>query len=192
VVSGTYPIRASESSKTSRSGTASHEARVRLMERRIENVVDEIRRDIPMHEAPGVSSPSGATSGFAAVADLRAGRRRRAPRIVPKADFLEFCGQVVARDTEEIVESFRLSMADAETLAPALLAYGGCWPRHPDGKVVVLEASLRMGLVLDLALQGEGRGIEEFRRQVLASAASLGQEVLLTTSPTRKTSLRWR
>jgi exopolyphosphatase/guanosine-5'-triphosphate,3'-diphosphate pyrophosphatase len=67
-------------------------------------------------------------------------------------------------------------MADAETLAPALLAYRRLLAETPATEVVVLEASLRMGLVLDLALQGEGRGIEEFRRQVLASAASLGQK----------------
>jgi exopolyphosphatase/guanosine-5'-triphosphate,3'-diphosphate pyrophosphatase len=67
-------------------------------------------------------------------------------------------------------------MADAETLVPALLAYRRLLLETPAREVIVPAASLRMGLVLDLALEGEGRGLEDFRRQVLASALTLGRK----------------
>jgi exopolyphosphatase/guanosine-5'-triphosphate,3'-diphosphate pyrophosphatase len=175
VVSGTYPIGAIRIQQNLAHWHGGHEARVRLLERRIESVIDEIRREIPLNEARTFLALGGDVR-FAATRIIAEPPDDERVRSISKADFLAFCDQVVARDTDELVDEFRLSMADAETLAPALLAYRRLLSETTAENVVVLEASLRMGLVLDLALQGEGRGIEEFRRQVLSSAASLGQK----------------
>lgn len=175
VMSGTYPIGAIRIQQNLTAWHGSHEARMRLIERRIGGVVDEFRREIPMNQARAFLALGGDVR-FAASQILGASGEDERVRIVPKDAFLKFCERVAAKDAAEIAETFRLPMADAETLGPALMTYRRLLAETAATEVTVLEASLRMGLVLDLALEGEGRGLEEFRRQVLASAASLGQK----------------
>ena len=59
---------------------------------------------------------------------------------------------------------------------PALMAYRELFAETKADRVVVPEASLRAGLLLDLAGASEGRGFEDLRVQVLASAAALGDK----------------
>ena len=95
---------------------------------------------------------------FAAARILGPGSEDERIRAIPKPDFIQFCDTVAAKDSEEIAETYRLPAADAEALVPALLGYQRLLAETPASEVLVLEASLRMGLVLDLALEGEGRG----------------------------------
>ena len=175
VVSGTYPIGAIRIQQNLTAWHGSHESRVRLMERRIDNVVDEIRREIPLAQAT-VFLALGGDVRFAAARLLGGTDEDERVRVIPKEAFLKFCETTLAQDAEKLAETFRLPLADAETLGPALMVYRRLLAETPAPEVVVLEVSLRMGLVLDLALEGEGRGLEEFRRQVLAGAASLGRK----------------
>ena len=75
-----------------------------------------------------------------------------------------------------LVEKYRLAQADAETLVPALLAYRELLAETRAERVMVPDASLRAGLLLDIARSEEGRGIEDFGKQVLASAPALGEK----------------
>jgi exopolyphosphatase/guanosine-5'-triphosphate,3'-diphosphate pyrophosphatase len=69
-----------------------------------------------------------------------------------------------------------LPLAQAETLVPALLAYRELLCETAAERMVVVDASLRAGLLIDLAREEAGHGIEDFGRQVLTSAMALGEK----------------
>ena len=69
---------------------------------------------------------------------------------------------------------------------PALLAYRELLLETAAEAVTVPDASLRLGLLLDLSREGDGEGIEDFRRQVLASAAALGEKYRFDAPHARK------
>jgi len=94
---------------------------------------------------------------------------------VERERFLAFCEEAVALDDDQLVERYRLPLAEVETLVPALIVYRELLLETQAEAVLVPEASLRAGLLLDMAQADLGRGMEDFSRQVLASASALGE-----------------
>lgn len=95
-------------------------------------------------------------------------------REVARDAFLAFCDEVERLDDEALVNRFRLPAVEVETLVPALLVYRALLSETAARRLVVPDASLRAGVLLDL-LEPEGRlEAEEFDRQVLASAEAVG------------------
>jgi exopolyphosphatase/guanosine-5'-triphosphate,3'-diphosphate pyrophosphatase len=95
---------------------------------------------------------------------------------MPRDGYLAFSDRIVAEDVDRLVENFRLPLADAETLVPALLAYRELLSETGAEAVLVPDASLRAGLVLDIVGTEEGHGLEDFGKQVLASATAMGEK----------------
>jgi exopolyphosphatase/guanosine-5'-triphosphate,3'-diphosphate pyrophosphatase len=95
-------------------------------------------------------------------------------RTVARDAFLTFCDSVERMDEEQLLDRFRLPAAEAETLIPALLVYRTLLSETTARRVVVSDASLRTGVLLDLAAPGGGLSTEDFERQVLASAEAVG------------------
>jgi exopolyphosphatase/guanosine-5'-triphosphate,3'-diphosphate pyrophosphatase len=83
---------------------------------------------------------------------------------------------MAALDDEQLVERYRVPLAEVETLVPALLVYRELLLETQAGIVLVPEASLRAGLLLDMVRTEQGHGIEDFSRQVLGSAGALGEK----------------
>ena len=90
-----------------------------------------------------------------------------------RSEFVGFCGGRGERRRSR--GRFRLPLSDAETLVPALLACELLLATQALG-VMVPDASLRAGVLLDLSLGEDARRREDFGRQVLASAAALGEK----------------
>jgi exopolyphosphatase/guanosine-5'-triphosphate,3'-diphosphate pyrophosphatase len=170
--SGTYAIGSIRLRQTIASWHGSHEQRLRLLRRHIHNIVEDIRREMPLGEA-GHFIALGGDVRFAAT---RVGQEAASDRrwTIERAAFLEFAEQMATIETDQLVEGERLALVEAETLVPALLVYRELLSETAATQVLVPEASLRAGLLLDLAQSAEGRGIEGFSRQVLASAEALG------------------
>jgi exopolyphosphatase/guanosine-5'-triphosphate,3'-diphosphate pyrophosphatase len=97
-------------------------------------------------------------------------------RIVPREAFFAFYDQIAGLDVDELVERYRLPIADAETLVPALMTYRELLAETSAPNILVPEASLRAGLLLDLAGAAAGHGLEQMRTQVLAGASALGEK----------------
>jgi exopolyphosphatase/guanosine-5'-triphosphate,3'-diphosphate pyrophosphatase len=172
--SGTYALGSIRMRQSIASWHGSHEQRVRLLRRHIHNVVEDIRQEMPLREAKHLIALGG-DMRFAASRIL--GEDLAAAGIALTRDaFLAFCDEVVANDVEQLVEKYRLPQADAETMVPALLAYRELLLETAADRIIVPNASLRAGLILDIARSEEGRGIEDFSKQVLASAAALGEK----------------
>jgi len=106
--------------------------------------------------------------------------------VVTREAFIAFCDEVIAFDIDQIHERYRLSQSEAETLVPALLAYRELLLETVAEQVTVPDASLRLGLLLDLAREGDGQDFEDLRRQVLASASALGEKYRFDAPHARK------
>jgi len=183
--SGTYPLGALRMRQTLASWHGSHEQRVRLLRRHLHNVVDDIRREMPLKEA---------THFLALGGDVRfaAARLVEEPHGVPTIDrnaFVAFTEEVAAFSGEELAERYRLPPGEAETLVPALLAYRDLLLETSATAVVVPDASLRAGMLLDLAGADEDRVEGDFGRQVLAGAAAVMEKYRTDQAHARQVAL---
>jgi exopolyphosphatase/guanosine-5'-triphosphate,3'-diphosphate pyrophosphatase len=173
--SGTYALGAIRLRQTLAAWSGSQSQQTRLMKRHIHNVVEDIRSEMPLKRADSFVALGGDVR-LAAFQILGEPESRGAVRVIPRGAFLDFCEAVTGDDVEDIIERFQLSQADAETLVPALLAYRELLLETEAPHVTVPEASLRGGLLLDLAGGAERPAFDAFRKQVLASAAGLGEK----------------
>jgi len=118
-------------------------------------------------------APDSVSPGLASPGETESGARLH---FLKEPDFLALCDQLAGETVDDLVEHFRLPLADAETLVPALLAYNELLLATSAEEVTVPDASLRAGMLLDLALGEDARRREDFSRQVLASARALGEK----------------
>jgi len=150
---------------------------IRLLRRHIHNVVDDIRREMPLREAKHFIALGGDVRFAAAkMRDAGAAVENDGMAVLPREPFLSFVDQISSSDVEQLAEEHRLHQADAETLIPALLAYRELLIETGAESVAVPDASLRAGLLLDVTQADSRQGFEDFSRQVLASAAALGDK----------------
>jgi exopolyphosphatase/guanosine-5'-triphosphate,3'-diphosphate pyrophosphatase len=173
VQSGTYPLGSIRMRQMVASWHGAQEQVTRLLRRHIHNVVDDIRRELPLSEVEYFVALGG---DLRFAADRMLGETTDGLPVLARDPFVAFCDQVTAFDLEQLVEQYHLAQADAETLVPALLANRELLLETPAQEVIVPDASLRKGLILDLAQSESGLGLEDFSRQVLSSAAALGEK----------------
>jgi exopolyphosphatase/guanosine-5'-triphosphate,3'-diphosphate pyrophosphatase len=176
VQSGTYGLGAIRMRENLASYHGTHTQGIRLLRRHIHNVVEDIRRDIPLREAQHFVGLGGDMRFVASRLAGPAGSGTNGYRIVAGDAFLCFYDEVEPLDVEELAEEYHLPLNEAETLVPALMAYRELFTETLAERIVVPEASLRAGLLLELAGAADGRGLEDLRTQVLASAAALGEK----------------
>src|SRR6187549_2252600 len=149
----------------------SHDVQVSLLKRYVANVIEEIRVDIPLDRVTHLI----AIGGEARFAATQLQTDDAAPaRTLLREEFLAFCDQVEAIPEEGLVERFGLPSVEAETLLPALLVYRAVLTETSARRLVVSDASLRTGVLIDMSEPGGRLGATDFERQVLASADSLG------------------
>ncbi len=172
--SGTYTLGSIRLRQNLASWHGSHEQRMRLLRRHVHNVVDDIRREMPLREARQFIA-LGRDMRFAASRLGGDGATAAGTVVVGKEPFLGLCDELMAFDADDLQERYRIPHTDAETLVPALLAYRELLLETGAAEIVLPEASLCGGLLLDIAGSEEGLGIEVFRKQVLASAEVLGE-----------------
>jgi len=152
-------------------GTPTHFQKLIL--RHINNVVEDIRRELPLKEVKHFIA-LGADARL--VARVLGAKESEAPATLPRDAFLKACGEIAALDVDTILSTHGLSQAEAETLAPALLVYSELLRATSAQAITVSNATLRRGLIFDLARSEAGLGIEVFSRQVLASANAVGEK----------------
>jgi exopolyphosphatase/guanosine-5'-triphosphate,3'-diphosphate pyrophosphatase len=173
--SGTYALGSIRMRQNLANWHGSHDQRTRLLRRHVQNVVGDIRREMPLREAKHFIALGGDVR-FAAARILGELREQNGQRAIPREPFLKLCEELTPLDVEQLVERYRLAQAEAETLVPALLAYGELLSETGAESLTCPDASLRLGLLLDIVKsEDDGTSLEQFRRQVLASALALGE-----------------
>jgi exopolyphosphatase/guanosine-5'-triphosphate,3'-diphosphate pyrophosphatase len=155
----------------------SQDIQLALLKRYVANIIEEIRLEIPLSRITHVIAIGGDVRFMASQIDESESGSR--DREITRERFLAFCDEVEQLDDDGIVERFRLPAVEAETLGPALLVYRALLSETAARKVVVSAASLRAGMLLDFTYPGGRLSVEDFERQVLASAEALGQRYRL-------------
>jgi exopolyphosphatase/guanosine-5'-triphosphate,3'-diphosphate pyrophosphatase len=152
----------------------SHDIQVSILKRSIANVIEEIRLDYPLRRVTHVVAIGGDVR-FAA-SQILEGTGDNGVREIRREAFLSFCDQIERLDEEQLVDRFRLPAVEAETLVPALLIYRTLLSETAARKLVVSDASLRTGVLLDMVDPVGTSNTEDFEQQVLASAEALGHK----------------
>ncbi len=93
---------------------------------------------------------------------------------LPTDRLARFTDEVLGLDEDEIVKRFGASFIEAETLAPAILAYTMLAQHFALPHVFVCDTNLRDGLLHDMAVGGSWTA--EFRNQIVRSAITLGRK----------------
>jgi exopolyphosphatase / guanosine-5'-triphosphate,3'-diphosphate pyrophosphatase len=151
-----------------------HDIQVAMLKRFVVNVIDEIRLEIPLNRITHVIAIGGDVR-FAAAQILEL-HTESGVRGVPREAFLAFCDECERLDEEALVDRFRLHAVEAETLVPALTVYRALIAETAAKRIVVSDASLRRGVLLDFGDPGGQASSRDFEEQVLASAEALGQK----------------
>ncbi|MCD0460137.1 Ppx/GppA phosphatase family protein [Roseiconus lacunae] len=99
--------------------------------------------------------------------------KRRTLTKVPTEKLVQLTDDILTLDEEEIVKRFGATFIEAQTLAPALLAYSAVARHFSLEHIYVSDTNMRDGLLKDMA--AEGRWTAEFRNQIIRSALSLGR-----------------
>jgi exopolyphosphatase/guanosine-5'-triphosphate,3'-diphosphate pyrophosphatase len=147
------------------------ELRISLIKRYIATLIEEIHVDIPLDKVTHLIAIGGDVRFVAS--QVQSGDLGEA-KAIPRDEFLAFCDQIEATDEEALAERFRLPAGEAEGLVPALLVYRALLAETSARRVIVSDASLRAGVLLDMAEPGGRLGAVDFAKQVLASADTLG------------------
>jgi exopolyphosphatase/guanosine-5'-triphosphate,3'-diphosphate pyrophosphatase len=144
-----------------------------LLRRAIANVIEEIRLEIPLRRISHLVAIGGDVR-FAASHIEQADTDDDNVHDISRDAFLRFCDEIAQLEEERLVDRFRLPAVAVETLVPALLVYRTLLAETRAKQILVSDASLRAGVLLDLVEPGGRLGTEDFEAQVLASAEALG------------------
>ncbi len=151
----------------------SHDLQVALLKHSIATVITEIELEIPLGQVTQMVAIGGDVR--LAASQIQEQDGGDGIREIPRETFLAFCNGVEPLDDESVVNRFRLPAVEAETLVPALLVYHALLGATAARRVIVSDATLRAGVLLDF-IEPEGQPADEdFERQVLASAEAVGQ-----------------
>jgi exopolyphosphatase/guanosine-5'-triphosphate,3'-diphosphate pyrophosphatase len=95
---------------------------------------------------------------------------------VPRRPFDKLVRQCERQTVEELAKTFALEFPDAETLSPALMAYQALLDSTQAKELLVSQASMRNGLLLDLASRVTGKEDEALAKGIVRSALAVARK----------------
>ncbi len=149
---------------------------VEALARQVDRMLDQVRRVFPVRRVPQMVAVIGDLPPLLIQALRRISGAREETDFasaVEASDFLRARALVELTETE-LVRRFQLTFQEAETAAPALMAYLRLAEAFRTRRVILARADLRLGLVFHMA-RGGGWS-DHFREQVVRSALALGQK----------------
>jgi exopolyphosphatase/guanosine-5'-triphosphate,3'-diphosphate pyrophosphatase len=172
--SGTFPLGSIRLRAGLGAAAGSHAQRVRLLKAEIANIVTTVRRTLAIQEAVNYVAVGG---DVRLAARLNAsGSREQSVYVVPREPFIEFVDSVSKLAMDKLVRQYSLSYLDAETLVPSLLTYAQLLKETRAQNVIVSDASIRLGVLLDLIPSAAKDRLSNLSHQILSAARSLGRK----------------
>jgi len=148
--------------------------RLKLLDRQIKNTIDTIANSIPFENAQELVALGGDIRFAARQLSGTEARKDGANFwVVDRKAFQKFTMEISRYDVDELVRRFSLNYPQAETVVPALLAYRNIFERTNVERIYVLTASIRAGIIQDMARRAS---LESFDEQILASARGLAEK----------------
>ncbi len=172
--SGTFPLGSIRLREAMNRASGTREQQVRLLKRQIANLLTNIRRSISIKDASNYIAVGGEVRFAAKI--IQGAPKDGGPWIVSRDAFAEFVDSVTRLTADTLVQKYSLSYLDAETLTPALLAALQLLKETQSQYVIVSGASIRSGILQDLAPEEKGKRRKQLTKQILSAARSLGKK----------------
>ena len=148
-------------------------ARMReIMQSQIDGIVGQIVDGMPRRGRLTVLALGG--DARLACAQLAPDSDRRGLVRLPVRSLARLAGDALRLSVDELVQRYGIAYPDAETLGPALLFYLRLARAARLNSLLVGQATLRHGVLVELATAGSWT--EEFRKQIIASAIEMGRK----------------
>ncbi len=96
--------------------------------------------------------------------------------VVERRVFNEFVDRIKGYSIEECVQKLRIPFAEAEGIIPGLLTYKLFLEKTSATELIIPNASIREGMLINLSQGIDSNLQEEFYSQVIASALNLGKK----------------
>jgi exopolyphosphatase/guanosine-5'-triphosphate,3'-diphosphate pyrophosphatase len=172
--SGTFPLGSIRLRAGVRTGSAKHDQQIRFLKRQISSFVSNIKREMDIRDTAHYIVMGGDVR-FAAQM-LKTGEQSARLSSIPKDDFSEFVDSLSRLTVDELVQKYSLPYVDAETLVPALLTYLQLLKETQAQEITISSASIRAGILQDLAPAEQGKRLKKLSTQILSAARSVGRK----------------
>jgi len=172
--SGTFPLGSIRLRAEANLGSAKHEQQVRLLKRQIAGFLSSIKREIAIKDAMHLIALGGDVRFAARI--LNDADQSKRISFIPADAFSEFVDSVSRLTVDGLVQKYSIPYLDAETLAPALLTYAQLLKDTQARQIIVSDASIRAGILQDLAPAEKGKRLQRLSAQILSAARSLGRK----------------
>jgi exopolyphosphatase/guanosine-5'-triphosphate,3'-diphosphate pyrophosphatase len=145
-----------------------------LLRQHISNALISLKNSLPLSEIQSFV----AVGGDARFTAREIGHPTDSPEltIIERAEFDKFVDRCERFTAEETSKRHGIPFAEAETLNPALLVYQLLWHKMKTARMIVSHASMRDGLLLELAREVTGQEDEALLLGVIHSAMALAEK----------------
>jgi exopolyphosphatase / guanosine-5'-triphosphate,3'-diphosphate pyrophosphatase len=172
--SGTFPLGSIRLRAGAANAVRSHAQELQMLRSQIANIVRTVSQTLPIQKAVNYVAVGG---------DVRLATRLamgmnldRGTMVMPRDKFLELVDSFSKLTIDQLVRKFSLSYLDAETLVPASLTYVALLKATHAQEVIVSDASIRLGVLLDLIPTAEKDRLSHLSHQILSAARGLGKK----------------
>jgi exopolyphosphatase / guanosine-5'-triphosphate,3'-diphosphate pyrophosphatase len=174
VQSGTFSLGSIRLRAGVTSGAAKYEQQLRLVKRQISSFLANIKREMELRDAVHYIAMGGDVRFAAKI--LKGSEQNGRLTFIPREEFSEFVDSVSRLTVDGLVQKYSISYLDAETLVPALLTYLQLLKETEASGIVISDASIRAGILQDLAPAEPGNRLKRLTAQILSAARNLGRK----------------
>jgi exopolyphosphatase/guanosine-5'-triphosphate,3'-diphosphate pyrophosphatase len=172
--SGTFPLGAIRLRAEMIAGPAKQQQQLRLLKRQIVSAVANLKREMKIRDVVHCIALGGDVRFAARM--LRSSKKNERLSIISRDSFSEFVDSVSRLTIDELVQKYSIPYLDAETLAPALLTYLQILKETKAEHIIISSASIRAGILQDLAPAEKGKRLKRLSAQILSAARNLGHK----------------
>lgn len=159
-----------------RSGAGDRRARTRLIQHGVKEMLGTVRASLPFERIASLVAV-GSEARFAARAlAARTGGELPELTAIAAKDLRKLADQILAMTPDEVAATYVLTAGEAESLAPAFLAYAELIRLASVDRLLVPRASMRDGLLLQMAGSIRSGSTVLFPEQTIAAALNLARK----------------
>lgn len=163
-----------------RTGETDRRAKTRLIQHNVREMMNVIRRSLPFQQISNLIAV-GSEARFAArvLADpAKAGNGAETGTLtaVSAKDLKKLADQILPMTPDQVASTFGVAAGEAESLAPALLAYAELIRLNQVERLLVPRVSMRDGLLLQMAKSIQSGSSVFFPEQTIAAAVNLARK----------------
>ncbi len=171
---GTFPLGSVRLRAGVSGGAGKIEQQVRLIKKQITGFISNLKREMELRDAVYCIALGGDVRFAAKVLD-NANQSARLS-IISKDSFLDFADSLSRLNVDDLVQKYSIPYLDAETLVPAVLTYTQLLKETQAQNIIISDASIRAGILQDLAPAEQGTRRKRLVNQILSAARTMGRK----------------